>query len=244
MDRQKLVKDILQARKDSLKELDTVPWNVRPAHEVAKNEAKERYQKLLAEYRQYVVEAGAAIILRGPRARQEEFAALAQDTGDTCTLDAMALYDRIAAVVWNSQQDDRFGSLQVSAANERARELAHEIGYGFAVKNGVYDEATSASVPNRDECRNQIRNAIRITNGDMFNANFLIYNATQMALENEEDKPVIPFIVVGAEDGEELTFPSILFNKRVIVVDVPEGVVTENDVVKSFNQLKNKLNPK
>lgn len=233
-----LVKEMAVLEVEANENLETVPANVLPGRIAAKVAAEDRLKVLKQEYFSHVNRAGAVIILRGARARQVEFAYLAQDIGGTNTLDAEALFTQIANPIKESMGDGRITGLQMGVANEELLKAMSSLG---VARYKRVDWDSTVELNTLEDVVAFVRERIMSTNGARVNLAWVLNSAYQTAFREKLAGAIVPFVLVNVADEELPAFSAELFGGRSIVVELGDNAVTENDVTKAFKQLQAKV---
>jgi hypothetical protein len=240
---EKLLKQIEEDAHEANRDLSEIPFHVLPAHKTSVQQAKDRLVQRRSLYDQYVDGHAAVIVLQGPGATpfsHENFADLASDVGDTVTFFADSLYKRIAGVIEPTLNAERRATSEaIGEAASAFRAWALNVGVRtYTIPD--WDYIRTHASHSKEDLVAIVRTAIRNTTGDIVNVASLKHLVREQSALLKTAESVIPVIVVDAipEEAEAL---ANAFGNRGITFTLADEPLSENTVVKAFNQLKIKL---
>lgn len=206
----------------------------------AKNAATIRLKEIKEAYLAEVRGNAFAMVLDGPRALQTEFSDIAFLEGDTLTVNASALYERIASTVAQGLPPSGIMGASHSDFVFRAVDaVTEEMGMEVTKYPQIRSEYNTKVAPLVDA----VRSIIRETYGDDLNRAYLEYLAGTAAYARRYNKNVVPVVVMGTDPSEVESLAEVLFGGNAIVVAVEEEV-TKDTVLKTFGTVAKKLKAK
>lgn len=232
-----IFEEIATVRKRAAQDASLLTGPAAPGLTIAINQAKTKLLELESTFAGQLVKKQAAIALDGTPENVEEFLRLAKEVAPTpfLTLDVSQMYRDLAR---DCLPGVRFGSMFSITNFARLLLLVGTVTDKFDLeRTRGLDFVDGVVIKSTEDLVNYVRNAVRKDQGDNLNRVYLQNVLVHKALSASLDMPVVPVLVTGSIDNEELT---ALFGKRFIKTTVtPEA--TADSVTKAFTQLKAKL---
>jgi hypothetical protein len=225
-------------------EIPPVPFGEVPLYQRIRSQAAETADRLKAEYQVYLNSHFGALILKGDRTKQMQFAELAKKVGDTLVFDSNALYEKMTTNPFYMMGGT--GNLspdQIALIFTELRLLSKgELGI-TRMREPDFNWMFSYSWKTNEALAEGIRRAVFLTNGISLTLASLLKYAIEESLHNPIPRTTIPLVVIGMKDAEDEAFQAF-FSHGYIVVDVDALEPTEENVVKAFTQLRDTIRTK
>lgn len=234
-----VLNDIEQVQQIANTDLEAVSWQTRGSWEVNVRQAKEQLDALTKEYRERILAGSVAIFVEGDAAKAAQFVEIGEAEANTITLDAGALYKKLAAVVEPALGTSReFTTHALSLLTVTIKNLKSDMGYREPVNARMHD---IVHLRDHEELVQYIRTLVREADGDNMNRLFMENELVQKALQIRYMSNTVPVVVLNATSEEGANLVSA-FGKGTFVVPVGEGdEVNSEFVIKAFKQVQKRL---
>lgn len=225
----------LEAAKADANTPDDGDYSARVRSDIRRVRGQERHIELILEYRKFVKDSAAAIILRGEG--QAAFARKAEEEGGTLTVDTDQAYHDLLKGLWESMGGTgRFTLDQMVALHARLDKLAKKNNIDI-FRMPTFDRTINAFHKDKESFLACLRAEIVDTIGP-FILNVGVQNQLfTAAIAAKLTNAPVPAVVLNAIETEIAPLTN-LFGGRVVVEDASE------DVVEVFKQLLSKLKTK
>ena len=213
-------------------DMDAFGPSARQLAGIAKVRGQERRVELINEYRKYLNEAGAAIILKGDD--QTRFAHEAEKEGGTLTIDAEAVYLELFKGMYESMGGTGLFTInQLVALQNRLEQYTKRKSLEI-FRMPTFNDTMVKNHANKEELFQSLRAELVVLLGTSILVSQVKNDMFTAAIAAETVEPVVPVVIVNAIESEiEGLVKS--FNGRAIVVE------TTDEVVDVFKQLLTKL---
>jgi hypothetical protein len=222
--------------------IEDVDPRSRPGHEILKRQAGERIALTKRRFSEEIKGHAFAVFLIGDADKQVKFADIAEDEGDTLTIDSQALYTRITTDLYPTMGNSKeFTSHQISFIMQTLAKVCTElnvVGYP-PLKNLVTTYATTF-----EGAAGLVKDLIRRSMGDELNKLYIEHLTTQKAIAERYTNSVVPVVLLNATQDEIPFIAPTLFNGTYLTISVDEQGSDKNAVIKTFNTIKKVLKEK
>jgi hypothetical protein len=225
------------------REVDAVPYGVRPALRGQIIQASERLPKLLDEMKAVIIPSKLiGLFATGDKTsidKTAEFLTHTDEEGKSnggVVLDAAQMYRTITDLVEPSYSRDRvFCTTQFSLLIQGITEIGNNLGYQ-EIEAPKHKETTC---PDTAATLAHIRNTLRGCHvGDQANIDLLTKNAIDAIVRDKIDSKQIPVIVIGVASVEERNAIATLFSRSVDFVFPTKFEPTAAKIVAMFKAQK------
>lgn len=218
-------------------DLSNWPAHTRPGMEIRKNRAQNEVVLLKKEYSAYLGGALCLLFVGGEPEHVQTFAELAEDEGDTITVDAGKLYRDVAEKIMPTLGPSRLiESTQGVILGTQIQKIADELKVDDYRRPNL-DVIVSTRVTDVSECAEKVKKAVRASVKDSLNALYLKTQIVSEALKSGKTTDLVPVVVINASTDEEEGLGAIA-NGRTFHVDVTEATANKDTVFKAFKQMK------
>jgi len=225
----------LETAKANMNALDDGGYQDRVRADIRRVRGQERHVELIVEYRKFIKDSAAAIILRGDT--QSLFARKAEEEGGTLTINANEAYHDLLKGLWESMGGTgRFTLDQMVALHSRLDK--------FAKRNNVdifrmptFDKTINTFHADKDSFLACLREEIVATMGTFIVVIGVQNQLFTAAIAAKLTAYPVPAVIMNAIESEIVPLSNFL-GGRVVVAEANE------DVVEVFKQLLNKLKTK
>ena len=214
---QRTIKEIsedIETTNELLKrEVDAVPYGVRPALRAQIIQASERLPKLLEEMKAVIVPSKVVgLFATGDKTSIDKTVEFLTQNGGI-VLDAAQIYREITDLVEGSYSKDRtFCTTQFSLLVQGITEVGNDLGY-LEIEAPKYKETIC---PDTAATLAHIRNTLRECHvGDQANVDLLTKGLIDAIVRDKIDSKQIPVIVIGVASVEERNTIATLFSRSV-----------------------------
>jgi len=219
--------------------LDTVKVANKGSMGIAIADAAANIKVLRQEYATKLSTRVVTIFLSGPISLQETFAKLAEEEGETLTVDSQAIYKKMATDVEPTIGAQRqFGGTQANHLIRSLEEVARAAGAEFLAVPRLQEVMT---VNDFDEHVRVIRDMIRTQVGDDLNRRAIEARIIDLALEKRYSEKVIPVVVLGSSPEEAILQEKIFTGNGIKVALGPDQIVDKEFVLSTFTQIRKYL---
>lgn len=219
-------------------ELPPVQFSEVALYQRIRAQAAESADKSKALYQSYLNSHFGAIILKGDRTKQAQFAELAKKIGDTLVFDTNALYEKMTANPFYMMGGT--GSLspdQIALIFAELRLLSKgELGI-TRMREPDFNWMFNYSWKTNEALAEGVRRSVFLTNGIELTMRSMLKYAIEESLHNPIPRTTIPLVCLGIKDAEDEQFKAF-FSHGYIVVDVDAVEPTEENVTKTFVELR------
>lgn len=237
----KIIQDLEVTTIAAAVDLEALPQRVRPGAAIAKTDAEAKLKTLRGEYRDQVAPRVATIFLIGPEESQKKFAELSEAEGGTLTVDAAAIYTKMATDLEPTIGAQRqFGGTQVNHLIRSMEEIATVAGAEYLPTPRLL-EVSIVKTP--EDTVTMVKHLIRTQIGDDLNRLWLESRIVSEALRLKYGEKVVPVVVLGASRQEILELGKSIFSGNSIEVKLG-ATVEQKDIIDAFAALKERLKPK
>jgi hypothetical protein len=200
--------------------------------------ATQRLELAKAAYQAAVREAAFAMILEGSLDAQKAFAQFAEDEAETLTVNAAALYERLAKPVLPSIGSDRaWLATQTYLFLQELTEIERDLSI---VQIPTVNAPPPTTIEKPEDAVNTARRQIRLAVEDDLNKLYIESEVTKKALSVRYNHNVVPVVVVNTAPDEVVGLTRVLFTGRNFNVELPANV-TKEFVTKTLVSIKKKL---
>jgi hypothetical protein len=241
-DVQKLLEEITNDRAISFAE---IPPTVEPKeitiYQIARVRAQERVRDNENKYRFFVDSHIGMIIPRGPVEKQKEFAAKAQELGQTYNFNMMDTYRKLVQATWAQMGGTgQFTPSNIADIYGMLRLLTRRDLNIFRFRDPEISWLMGHSIKTLDQLAAGVRDSINRSSGGMLLSKAINKYVCEEAMKKPIPRMVVPVVALEVEPAEIALYER-MYEGRVVVVDVEASDDVEASVVETFNQLKTKL---
>jgi hypothetical protein len=210
----KEISNDIEAANDLLtKEVDALPYGVRPALRAQMIQASEKLPQLLDEMKSVVVPSKlVGLFASGDKTSIDKVAEFLT-ANDGVVIDAAQVYRTITDLVEPSYSRDRiFCTTQYSLLVQGITKIAGDLGY-LEIESPKFKETIC---PDTASTLAHIKNCLRECRvGDQANVDILTKTVIDAIVKNEIDSKQIPVMVIGVTSTEERNAIAVLFSRAV-----------------------------
>jgi hypothetical protein len=238
---QELLKMLLSHEEVAGTDLDLIDPRVRPGWSLAVADAKHRLLTLRKDWKNSVLSHALAIFIMGDSDKAKEFSRIAEEEGNTITLDSDYIYRDIANDI-----EPLFGPTR-QFRPEHLSKLVGLVKLWFE-KYGVlkFDPVKVNDFPILNTTADIvvfIKQILRESVGDSLTAMYLGEELAEKAKTIKFNGGTLPVVVLNVTD-EEVMGLSGMFSKVGATVNIKNEEITTDLVFKVFKQAKKKLKEK
>lgn len=204
----------------------------------AKAQAAELLPDAIAEYMQGLRKVTSALIVLGTPEATKQFAAIAEQEGQTINVNGARLYEVIAAELSPTLDSSGLGLNQSSLLDQ----TVDEIGQSLEVDPPNVQFAKTYFVQSQQDVVNAVRETLRAQLGDVMNLLFIEKDAMRIAADKRYNQSVVPVVITGLTKDEADNMAK-LFDGNTTVINV-SGAVTTDEVLNAFGIVKQKATEK
>jgi len=212
--------------------------------QINREAAAQRVQELKYVYGEYIAKHLGGIILKGDRKKQEAFADLAKKVGGTFNFDTNDLYEKMTdnayymmgggGTLTADQLAMVFAETRLFARSQLGITRLREPDCNWMFN---YSWSTNHSFAEG------IRRSFFLTDGITLTREALLKAVREDAFKNPVPRTTVPVVMLGVKDAEDAAFAEF-FSHGYIVVDVDAVEATEENVVKTFTELRDIIKTK
>lgn len=230
-----LLEEAERCQKVLKKDLDSLSFKTRPAHELAQQNARTRWDEVKQLYAKLISERWGAIFVAGEDEPVKAFASIAQEKGPAVVVDLGKLWAEVADIVEPTLRKDRvFEPTQFSYAQRAVTVIGSRLG----AKVPALRYRDGWVIRTRKALEERLASLISETGGPLVSA-YVRDAAVSTALKIGYHKSVLPVVVLGLVPGEAVRELAAIFGNRVATATMTEPV-EEKQVEEAFGDLKKK----
>lgn len=208
-------------------DLETVRYNVRPAHENAIARATTGLAQLIPAYREKVLQGATALFLLGDQGSVDKFTTIAAEIPHLFVVNADAYYQHLTGRVEEIMTASRqFAIQQLTALILAIRRIAKDIG---AREPAMPRPPDLRTCPTAADLTDYVRQLVQGTDGNIA-PNYLAFNLGTLALARESRVP-ITVLVTNLTQPDWTAFGALFSNDQRTVTVTPEDVIDETFVI-------------
>lgn len=234
-----LTDEIIETEKWTKIDLEAVDRRVLPGVTCTVNDAKERIGAMKKEYFGRIAELTIGIFVLGEKAA--DFAKVAEEEGNTLTVNAAAMYERFATMIEPVIADSReFGITAFSRLTQGLTDVGHELD----LKAMDMPKFKDGKVKTHAALVTHIRNIVRAALGDDLNRLYVSDFIQKQAYEKKFKGSAYPIVFIGLADADEakgLEGSVAKFGTRIFT---STNQVTKEEVLEVFKAVKTRLKAK
>lgn len=204
----------------------------------AKAQAQELLPDAIAEYMQGLRKVTSALIVLGEPEATKQFAAIAEQEGQTINVNGAKLYEVIAAELSPTLDSSGLGLTQSSLLDQ----TVDEIGQSLEVDPPNVQFTKTYIVKSEQDVVNAVRETLRAQLGDVMNLLYIEKEAMRIAADKRYNQSVVPVVITGLTKDEADNMAK-LFDGNTTVINV-SGTVTTDEVLNAFGIVKQKATEK
>jgi hypothetical protein len=223
---EEILKDYSQADKLSKQNPEAFPLNGRPGIEMRIRQSKDKLPKLRLEYLTKILKSSYGFFLEGlDDAKKVAFAKIAVDNG-AVTVDADAIYQKIADVVQPTMGRTReFSVTQVSLMDHTLKEVVEKTGYDGTLNRTVIGDMRVCK--DRPRLVAYIRDLVARSNGSTPATVAAQSEIVSQALAREFSGKRLVVVVTNASAGNRAAIGGLFTKNTTVDVDAIEEVNEE-----------------
>lgn len=234
----RILEEISVAKVTAEVNLDNVAAKFRPARAIAKNDAETQLKILREEYKSKLGPRVATIILSGIRADQAAFTTIAEAEGETLTIDAEAMYKKMAIDVEPTIGAQRqFGGTQLNHLVRSLEDVGRFAGAGFLPVPRLLDVEIARTPADTIAL---IKGLIRSQVGDSLNCRYIEACIVEDALACRYGEKIVPVVIAGASEEEASILKNGIFSGLGITFKVG-ATVDQKTVTQAFDALRERI---
>ena len=236
-----ITKDIEETTKLAIMDLETAPAKTRAGLYIAKADSEKRLKELQEEYKTQLGPRVATIFVTGDRGGQEAFAKLSAAEGETLTVDAAAMYARMALDVEPTIGASRqFGGTQLNHLVRSLEEVGRTAGVSLLPVPHLLEVLTAKTMYNTMLI---IQDLIRTQVGDALNCRYIERQILDAALKSRYGEKVVPVVVLSALTASEnaVLQPNVFGGIGITVKLAVDTKIDQDLVRKVFEELREYL---
>lgn len=217
--------------------LDDVPNSVRSGREAQKRQAQAGLEDAKALYATNLKKSAFGMVIAGPGANK--FVDIAKEEAEVLTVDAMAMYRRIADRVAPAMGSNRdFGVSHYSTVIQELRVIAEELGID-SMPSPIWSEPVA--VGSAEGLLKHIQSMVESSVGLDLLALYVNRQMTNAGLVANSDKNTVPVLLTGLEVATaEALLPKAFHEGRTSLVVTDENVNKEV-VLEAFDKVKKQI---
>jgi hypothetical protein len=239
---EKITTDLDRVEKTATINLDDIPQATRGSWGNAQREAKEQLNALKSSYRDALFGNAVAILMNGDPGKIDEYVKLVRDGGEGLSVDANALYDRLAKSVEETVGGSRqWGVTQTQRLHLALQGVLHEVGLTempMPAKDSMPFVATYGDV------LAHVRQIVRDAVGDSLNRVYIENAVIKQAREIRYIGVMVPVLVTNARSDEADNLTRSFAKGNTFVNLNTEDVIDKEFLVKSFKDINKKIRKK
>jgi hypothetical protein len=231
------LKQFQEAQRLAAIDLDGYPRQVRPGLESQKRQAADSLEVLKTQYAAALREAAWGVAVSGPGS--SSFATHSQEEVSALVVQADCLYRRLADRISGTMGSrGEFGVTQYGTLMQELRLIADELGLS-SMPAPKWTEPVN--VNGYEGLLLHVRNMVHSAVGSQLEALFISLEMTRQGLAAQVDRSVVPVILTGIPEGEEVALLNAIFvgGRSTVVKTTTE--VTAEYVTEVFTNVKKSL---
>jgi hypothetical protein len=237
-----IVAEIDKASVTANKNLEDLHPNVRGGWSLAILDAKDKLKVLRGEYKTALFKSAVAIFPEGEAAKVAEFALLVRDENEGLSVNAHALYERLADALEPTFSEARTWGI---AQTHKLHLLLQEVMFELSIAEIPFPStAQEVVVPTREALVAQVRSMLRDSVGDDLNRLYLekliVDEATKIRYTNERT----PVLILGASQDEAPALAKFMALGSFRIKITNEDVVNKDFMIQAFKQANQALRKK
>lgn len=211
----------------------------RPGLEMQVRQSKDTLASLKEQYSKELLDNSIGIFVSGTSESVQKFSVVAEKEGNTLTLDANELYEKLANEIEPSIGNSReFTSNQAMFLLGSLKGISKELGVTEMQAPKLHEIRV---VRTHQDLVSYVRTVLREAAGDELNKLYLSNALTKKALKICYSGSVVPVVIVNAQQ-DEVNPLSKLFQKGAFNIPIDlEATIDKEYVLKTFQQTKKKL---
>jgi hypothetical protein len=239
---QKLLEDISNDRAIASAEIpgDVEAKNV-ALYQIARVRAQERIRDDEQKYKFFIDAHVGLIVPFGPVEKQKEFAAKAQELGQTYTFNVLDVYRKLVQATWAQMGGTgQFTPSNIADIYGMFRLLTRRDLNIFRFRDPEISWMMQHSMRTMDQLAEGVRDSVNRSSGHTLLAKAINKYVCDEAIKNPIARMVVPVVVLEMAQNEIPGYEKE-YEGRVVTVDLTDVEDVEASVVEAFNQLKTKL---
>jgi hypothetical protein len=220
--------------------LEEVPGRIRPAKEMLKRQAQAELPTVRSHYRSVFSQSAFCIAVLGSNGK--EFAETAATEGAGVAIDVDAIYKRLTAIVEPALGKVRqiTASVILNTITQELRQIGAELGLA-SVPMPLYNN--DMYCPTEADTLVAIRKLIEDSVGSALQRVYIESEAVEKGINEGVAASTVPVALYGTDAENVKAIAAQSFSGRYVVVDTEGKAVDNNLVVKTFNEIKEIVNP-